>query len=185
MKNTIQKIGLMSLLLIGITNANSANVIVNGGIIKFTGEFVNAACSVSYETGNQTVILGQYRTDPLQGEKGLVTPKVPFYIKLVNCSTEIAGTARVSFLGNQDISNNQLLAIDGGGTNQAVATGVGIEITDHTGKILIPDGTIFSESQKLEDGNNILPFYARYKTTSNSVESGVANGAASLVMNYN
>lgn len=183
MKNSLNKIGLLSLLLLGTATAN-ANL-VNGGTVKFTGELINAACSVSSDTENQTVILGQYRTTPLQGEKDLVTTNVPFYIKLVDCDTEVAKTASVSFFGNQDTVNNTLLAIDGGGTNQNVASGVGIEIADATGKTLTPDGSVYSEPQTLLDGNNTLHFNARYKTTGTEVQPGAADGFATFVMNYN
>ncbi len=48
-------------------------------------------------------------------------------------------------------------------------TGVGVEITDHTGKVLPPDGSVFLQQKQLIDGSNTLNFVARYKSTLDTV----------------
>ncbi|MBJ2097904.1 fimbrial protein, partial [Serratia ureilytica] len=73
--------------------------------------------------------------------------------------------------------------ISGGASGSA--SGVGIEIGDHTGKVLTPNGSVFSTAQTLIDGVNVLNFTARYKATAASVTPGQADADATFTMQYN
>lgn len=162
--------------------AQAATTTVNGGTVHFVGELVNAACSVATESQDQTVQLGQYRTEILK-IAGDVSTKIPFNINLVNCDTKIAKTAKVSFHGPQDADNLQLLAVSATGGNQIQATKVGIEILDDTDKTLPPDNSSLSSAYTLIDNNNSLKFFARYKATGKST-AGQANADATFRMIY-
>lgn len=155
---------------------------VNGGTIHFTGELVNAACSVSTKSADQTVKLGQYRTADFTAV-GDTTALVPFEIVLNDCDPEVSATASVAFSGQTDATDATLLAI-ASADNGSTASGVGIEILDTTSKALSPNGASYSTAQKLIDGTNTLHFSARYKATSATTGAGQANADATFIMKY-
>lgn len=166
------------------TSIVQATTTVNGGTVNFTGEFVNAACAVSSDTANQTVDLGQYRTAKIT-DVAQYTANVPFQIKLVDCDTNVATTAKFAFNGPQDAVDATVLRVSSGSSaNATAATGVGIEINDTKGKVLVPDGSVFSAPATLIDGNNTVNFVARYKSTAKTATAGQANASANFVITY-
>lgn len=64
----------------------SVTTTVNGGVIHFKGEVVNAACAIDSESMNQTVELGQVRSSRL-AKAGDLSSAVGFNIKLNDCDT--------------------------------------------------------------------------------------------------
>lgn len=62
----------------------SVTTTVNGGVIHFKGEVVNAACAIDSESMNQTVELGQVRSSRL-AKAGDLSSAVGFNIKLNTC----------------------------------------------------------------------------------------------------
>lgn len=168
-----------------VSAANAAAVIVPGGTVHFKGTIVNAACAVSADSTNQTVQLGQYRTANFNAV-GDRSTAVPFTIKLEDCDPTVSTTASVAFSGNADSVDNTVLTVSniGGGASGA-ATGVGIEISDHLGKVLKPDGSVYSTPKNLIDGANVLDFTARYKSTVATVTPGQADADATFTMQYN
>lgn len=159
--------------------------IVTGGTIHFTGQIINAACAVSADSVDQTVKMGQFRTANFSAV-GSRSNAVPFTIKLEDCDTSISTTAATSFYGSLDANDPTVLTVSNiAGGSAGTASGVGIEIADHTGRVVKPDGTAFSTAQKLVDGSNVLSFTARYKSTKTSVTPGQADADATFKMQYN
>ncbi|EBO9655750.1 type-1 fimbrial protein subunit A [Salmonella enterica subsp. enterica serovar Berlin] len=162
----------------------AAAVTTPGGTVHFKGVIVNAACAVSADSVDQTVNLGQYRTANFKaiGDK---TGLVPFKIKLQDCDSSVAKTAAATFSGNADRKDNTVLSTSniGGGASGA-ASGVGIEIADRQGNVIVPNSGNFSTAQTLNDGNNELNFTARYKSTSDEVTPGQADADATFTMKY-
>ncbi|ENA6103646.1 fimbrial protein [Escherichia coli] len=140
----------------------SVTTTVNGGVIHFKGEVVNAACAIDSESMNQTVELGQVRSSRL-AKAGDLSSAVGFNIKLNDCDT------------------NDTLALQSSAAGSA--QNVGIEILDRTGEVLILDGATFSAKTDLIDGTNILPFQARYIALGQSV-AGTANADATFKVQY-
>lgn len=167
------------------TLASAATTTVMGGTVHFTGQIVNAACAVSAASTNQTVNMGQYRTAFFTGV-GVRSNAVPFTINLEDCDTSVSTTASTAFSGSADATDPTVLTTSNisGGAGGAAA-GVGIEIADSLGKVLTPNGTVFSTPQKLIDGANVLSFTARYKSTKASVTPGEADANATFTMQYN
>lgn len=161
--------------------AHADTTTVNGGTVHFTGDLVNAACTVSTESADQTVNLGEYRTAEFQAAGDTITP-VPFNIVLKDCDTSVAGTAAAAFYGQQDSTNPELLAVVSS-DNSPTATGVGIQINDNASNVLKPDGSTFSQAQTLIDGDNTLHFSAQYVGTA-AATAGQANADATFVMQY-
>lgn len=145
----------------------SVTTTVNGGVIHFKGEVVNAACAIDSESMNQTVELGQVRSSRL-AKAGDLSSAVGFNIKLNDCDTNVS-------------SNDDTLALQSSAAGSA--QNVGIQILDRTGEVLILDGATFSAKTDLIDGTNILPFQARYIALGQSV-AGTANADATFKVQY-
>lgn len=175
----------LGLTLLSAATFASAATTVQGGTVHFTGQIVNAACAVSADSMNQTVNMGQYRT-ALFTAVGTYSNEIPFTIKLEDCDTSVSTTAAVAFSGNSDSQDNTVLTVSniGGGASGA-ASGVGIEIKDHAGQVIKPDGSVFSTPHTLIDGHNVLNFKARYKSTNATVTPGAADADATFQMQYN
>lgn len=157
-------------------------VTVKGGEVKFTGELVNAACAVSTSSASQTVDLGQYRTARL-GAAGAKTAPVPFSIKLSDCDPTVQKTAAIAFQGTAAEGGTNLLGLSASSSNGTVAKNVGIQITDHTAKVLGITGATFSTPQALLDGENALQFNAYYLATGIAT-AGQANASATFTVKY-
>lgn len=171
-------------LLMSSVGVMAAPVLSNGGTVHFKGEIVNAACSVSADSTDQTVSLGQYRSAKFKavGDK---TGLVPFTIKLQDCDTTVSTNASVAFTGVTDSLDPAVLAVSniGGGASGA-AGGVGIEIADSQGKVLVPNSGSFSTPHQLKEGDNVLALTARYKSTLAAVTPGAADADATFTMQY-
>ncbi|OXK46873.1 fimbrial protein [Escherichia coli] len=166
----------------------SVTTTVNGGVIHFKGEVVNAACAIDSESMNQTVELGQVRSSRL-AKAGDLSSAVGFNIKLNDCDTNVSSNAAVAFLGTTVTSNDGTTVTSNDDTLalQSSAAGsaqnVGIQILDRTGEVLVLDGATFSAKTDLIDGTNILPFQARYIALGQSV-AGTANADATFKVQY-
>lgn len=108
----------------------SVTTTVNGGVIHFKGEVVNAACAIDSESMNQTVELGQVRSSHL-AKAGDLSSAVGFNIKLNDCDTNVSSNAAVAFLGTTVTSNDDTLALQSSAAGSA--QNVGIQILDRTG----------------------------------------------------
>ena len=84
--------------------ANADTSTVSGGTVNFTGQVVNAACSVSADSIDQTVTLSQVRTSKLTAAGMVANQKEDFSIKLEDCDTTVSQNAAVIFNGQQDSS---------------------------------------------------------------------------------
>lgn len=124
----------------------SVTTTVNGGVIHFKGEVVNAACAIDSESMNQTVELGQVRSSRL-AKAGDLSSAVGFNIKLNDCDTNVSSNAAVAFLGTTVTSNDDTLALQSSAAGSA--QNVGIQILDRTGEVLVLDGATFSAKTDL------------------------------------
>jgi type 1 fimbria pilin len=123
------------------------------GKVTFTGSIIDAPCSISPESIDQTVELGQISNVALK-DSGQSSPK-KFEIKLEDCSFGTPATknkVKLTFTGMESAASNGLLGITGN------AKGASIAITQGDGQV-IKLGTATKE-QLLQDGNNTLSFAA-------------------------
>lgn len=154
----------------------SVTTTVNGGVIHFKGEVVNAACAIDSESMNQTVELGQVRSSRL-AKAGDLSSAVGFNIKLNDCDTNVSSNAAVAFLGTTVTSNDDTLALQSSAAGSA--QNVGIQILDRTGEVLILDGATFSAKTDLIDATVLLLLlFACHSTVANAA---VALGATRVI----
>lgn len=163
----LNKIMMAAVLAFGVTSVAHAAVKDQGhGTVTFKGAIIDAPCSITPETVDQTVNLGQVSNVALK-DGGQSTPK-NFQIKLENCElTEKDpgknNTVSIKFTGASSADDANLLGITG------TAKGAGIAITDGSGK-LVELGKA-SSAQTLGNGNNTLNFsaYLQGSKASNAV----------------
>lgn len=153
----LNKIMLATVLALGATSMMAQADIKNQGrgTVTFKGAIIDAPCSITPETVDQTVNLGQVSNVALK-DGGKSTPK-NFQIKLENCELNSKDPGKnnavsITFSGAASSSDPKLLGITG------VAKGASIAITDGSGEV-IKLGTA-TNAHTLQNGNNTLSFAA-------------------------
>lgn len=142
------------------------------GNITFTGSIIDAPCSITPESSNQTVDLGQV-SNSLLAKAGTSTPR-NFTIDLEKCDTTTKKNVIITFGGSKDSENDKLLGITG------TAKGAGVALTDGSGtQITLGEP---SAARGLLAGNNKLNFSAYLQ--GNKVDGTVTPGEFTSVANF-
>lgn len=150
------------------------------GKVTFAGAVIDAPCSISPESVDQTVELGQISNLSLK-DGGHSTPKY-FNIRLENCALGTPATknkVQVTFSGMGSVAGNGLLGITGN------ASGASVAITDGAGTpIELGKPT---KEQVLQDGNNSLNFAAYMKGdgTAATITEGDFQAVTNFTLAYN
>ncbi|MDI3359181.1 fimbrial protein [Lelliottia sp. V89_10] len=158
-----------------------SNAFAAAGTVNFTGEILNDACIVDVASQNQTVDLGSYHKAEFV-RAGDSTSAKKFSIVLKNCPATVS-TARVRFDGTPEATDSSLLAIDS--TTIGAATGVAINLMSADKSQLPLHGDNNYRYALNTTADNILNFYAQYKSTVDNVTAGPANAATSFSVVYN
>ncbi|MGU3523333.1 fimbrial protein [Enterobacteriaceae bacterium C23F] len=175
------KKNLIAVALAATAALSCSHVFAAAGTVNFTGEILDAACTVDAGSKNQTVALGKYNKSEFAAA-GDVTAAKKFNIVLKDCP-ETVTSAYVLFDGKPDATNASLLAIDS--TVAGAATGVAINLmtADKTALPLHTDNGYHYTLSSTQA--NTLDFYAQYKSTAAAVTAGPANSVASFSVVYN
>lgn len=158
------------------------------GTINFTGEIVDAPCSISPNSQNMTVPLGKVSRTAFDGATagtavvGKKATPAKFKIDLLGCGATAKG-ATVTFSGTADLDDATNLRIaNAGQVGTGSASGVAIELGDSAGT-KIPLGSA-SGTYVLGLGDNSLNFQAAYVATKTAVTVGPANSVAQFTVAY-
>ena len=145
------------------------------GTVTFQGSIIDAPCSITPETSDQTVPMGQIATSELKD--GGRSNSRDFKIALENCTTDTLKTVTTTFSGATSAIADGSLAIEGKAQNAAII------ITNAGGK-QIKLGTA-SEAQALHDGDNDLNFAAYLQGDSaNDATPGAFKAIATFALDY-
>ncbi|MBC3378117.1 fimbrial protein [Serratia fonticola] len=145
----LNKIMLTAVMIFGISSVAQADQ--GSGKVTFTGSIIDAPCSISPNSSDQTVDLGQISKYELKNG-GKSNPR-NFIIDLENCDlSEGKNKVSLTFTSAGSTTETGLLGITGH------AKGASIAITDGAGSLL-KLGTK-SNPQLLQNGNNTLNFAA-------------------------
>ncbi len=167
----LNKFMLATVLALGATSmmAQAATQNQGRGTVTFKGAIIDAPCSITPETVDQTVNLGQVSNVALK-DGGKSTPK-NFQIKLENSELNPGdkdgkgknNAVSITFSGAASASDSKLLGITG------VAKGASIAISDGSGEVIELGKA--TKAQTLQDGNNTLSFaaYLQGSTASGAV----------------
>lgn len=151
------------------------------GTVNFSGEILDAACTVDVASQNQTVEMGKYSKSEFAAQ-GDVTSAKKFQIVLKACPDTVK-SAKLRFDGTPDATNTNLLAVDS--SVAGAATGVAINLLS-ADKAVLPLGGENSYSYALSaTQDTTLDFYAQYKATAEKVTAGPANAVANFSIVYN
>ncbi|EBH1887313.1 type 1 fimbrial protein [Salmonella enterica] len=149
------------------------------GTVTFIGSIIDAPCSITPESAEQTVDLGQISNIALK-DGGKSVPQ-DFTIELQQCDTETAKSVVTTFSGAASASNPDMLGISG------TASGASVAITDAGGNLikLGEDST----AQTLNDGTNNLRFAAYLQGDAavegeNGSESNIVPGDFTAVADF-
>ncbi|TFZ52679.1 type 1 fimbrial protein [Serratia proteamaculans] len=140
--------------MVGINAANAADA--GHGTVTFKGSIISAPCSITPDTVDQTVNLGQV-SDAALANYGTST-SVPFQISLENCTLTDTSAVTVTFTGQADATDATMLGLNGS------AQGAGIVIADQSNSVITLGQA--TAPQTLQDGNNTLAFNAYLKGNS-------------------
>lgn len=153
----LNKIMIAAVLAFGATSmmAQAAPKDQGHGTVTFKGAIIDAPCSITPDTVDQTVNLGQVSNVALK-DGGQSSPKT-FQIQLENCDLTTTAPGKnnavtITFTGAASVDDDKLLGMTG------TAKGAGIALTDGSNK-LIELGKA-SSAQTLGNGNNTLNFSA-------------------------
>lgn len=160
---------------------SASNVFASAGTVNFTGEILDAACTVDVASQNQTVALGSYNKSEF-ADTGDVTAAKKFTIVLKDCPSAVAD-AHVRFDGTPETTDSTLLAIDS--TVSGAATNVAINLMSADMVQLPLHGENGYNYVLSSTEDNDLDFYAQYKSTAAVVTPGPANSVANFSVIYN
>lgn len=156
----------------GVANAKDEG----HGTVTFTGSIIDAPCSITPESSDQTVDLGQVSNLALK-DGGRSIPQV-FSIKLEQCDTTTSKTVTTTFSGTASAANPDLLGL----TGSAKGASIGISTTTGTpiklGKA--------SPAQALLNGSNNLDFaaYLQGDGASATIVPGEFKSVANFALDY-
>ncbi|MEX1843614.1 type 1 fimbrial protein [Enterobacter cloacae] len=163
-------------LMIGSAVANAQVKDQGHGTVTFTGSIIDSPCSISPDTVDQTISLGEVSNKTL--ENGGRSAAHPFNIKLEGCDTTTANTVSTTFTGAESSTQAGHLGITGS------AKGAAIVLTDGSGAdITLGQPTA---AQKIQDGSNTLLFsaYMEGDSGSSTITPGDFQGVADFTLAY-
>lgn len=169
-----KKLMAVSLISLGVVSSACVAAEHGHGNVSMVGSIISTPCTISPESVEQTVDLGQVLGAVLEQE-GKSIPR-NFDIKLENCDVGTGQSITVTFNGVASTQNDNLLAISG------TASGAGIAIT-HDGDTVKPGGT--TKAIPLVNGNNMLHFttYIQGESGKNIIP-GDFTAVANFSLNY-
>ena len=158
------------------------------GQVNFIGEVINAPCSISPESIDQTVDLGQISNTALKA--GGTSPAQTFTIQLEDCEfvdSSIGNGIQLTFTGS-NATFGDLLGVTGfGNSPEANRQNVGIQINDAK-NAQIKLGTPLNLSNTLQNGDNTLLFSSFLKgnptSTIDTIPLGNFWGVTNFTIEY-
>lgn len=169
------------------TTADSSSVATKGqghGTVNFKGEIIEAPCSITADTAEQTVDLGQVSSSALKAG-GKSTPK-NFSIKLEDC--DVTGlknkTVTATFTGKNASfdTTSTLLALSG------TASGAGIAITDNNNSAVTlgSASTAYTFTDASTEGELLFSAYLQgvADNSTNPIVAGEFTSVANFTLAY-
>lgn len=170
MKKVVLAVAMSSAMLAGGVNAAD----MGHGTIKFTGSIIDAPCSISSESSEQTIYLGEVSNVTLKN-KGRSESK-PFFINLEQCDVNDMSSVTATFTGASSSGNPDMLGITG------TAKGASIAITDGSGSLIALGKS--SASQTIQEGPSTLAFAAYIQGDGASITAGNFTSTVDFTLAY-
>ncbi len=183
----MQKTVFVKFATLAVAGVLSQGAFAADGTINFTGEIVDAPCSISPNSQNLIVPLGKVSRTAFDGATagtavvGKKATPAKFSIDLLGCGSTAKG-ATVTFTGVSDALVTTALRVGAGEVDGGFASGVAIELGDSSGQKI--DLGSPSGNYTLAVGDNSLKFQAAYVATKTAVTVGPANSVAQFTVAY-
>lgn len=163
----------------GAYAGNNTHTIIDGGMVHLRDGLVEAGCTLSTNSENDVIDMGEFRTNQFKGT-GSYSGNIPFKLIITNCSTAVSSKVGLSVFGYINEQEPQIIKLE---DSDETAKGVGIAILDSDGDIIIPDN-MPSKWINFHEGENTLHFNARYRATDMQVTGGKANASVWFHLTY-
>lgn len=178
-KKLIATVFATSMMTLGVASVQAADTVAPGGTVHFTGQVVNAGCSVASDSLDFTVALDQVQSTRLATAGGVAGQPKSFEIHLVDCDATIVKTAAVTFTGQTDSTVPAALANTAGA---GAAKHVALQLYGPDSKKV--DMGVKSGTIAILDGANTIPMSVDYIATDAPGEAGSVEATATFHMNY-
>lgn len=146
------------------------------GTVHFKGEIIDAPCSISPDSADQTVDLGQVSSATLK-DGGVSTP-VPFSIKLQNCDISNYHTVTATWSGTEDTNQAGVWGITG------TASGAGIVLRDASEKEIKLGAETASTTLTASNSTIAMSAFLKGDGSKVTVTPGAFTGAADFILAY-
>ncbi|MEQ5622029.1 fimbrial protein [Providencia rettgeri] len=175
----------------GMISSSALAVDQGHGKVTFKGEIIDAPCSISADSVDQTVELGQI-SNSILANGGASSPK-QFTIELEDCvfpnnaGVKYNDKVKITFSGASAKFNPKLLGVTGLISNDDSVGNVGIQITDTQG-MPIDMGVSTSQDHQLQEGSNTLQYSAFMRGANVAVDEiplGKFEGITNFTLAYN
>ena len=178
----LNKIMIAAVLAFGSTSM-LAQAAQGSGTVTFTGEIIDAPCSIAPGDIDQTVALGQVSNLSLKDGRESEM-KQPFKIKLQDCTASTAQLVQATFTGEAGGAagtDNKMIALG----SESTAKGASIVITDtNNGNAVVELGTpTAGKTINVGDTDAELNFQAFLKGNGGALDT-INPGAFSSVVNF-
>ncbi|EJD6412096.1 type 1 fimbrial protein [Providencia rettgeri] len=176
----MKKLFLLALVSSAMSTSVFAAKDMGHGKVNFKGSIIDAPCSISPDSIDQTVELGQISNMALV-DGGKSSPR-SFDIALENCDvTGLKEGVKLTFSGAAASFDNtkQTLGIVGTGA------GAGVQITNGSGNVITLGKAV--PFQQIQDGNNTLRFSAYLKGNGGDIKTitaGEFSSVADFTLSY-
>jgi type 1 fimbria pilin len=160
-------------------NVFARNVRINivGGEVHMNGKIIEGACSVSTESQDMHIDMGQYNTHSFERVGALSTTSMPFTLRLEGCKPEVSQGVGVVFSGMTDPKEPDVFLVSTvkgvpvGISGNTGFSGLGLLISDEAGNLMVPDTPPAWFQQK--NGSEVeLHYLARYRASSRNIYPG-------------
>jgi type 1 fimbria pilin len=172
--------GLGMSLVSGFANAAASSTTAVGnsghGTVHFKGEIIDAPCSISPDSVDQTVDLGQVSNSALKG--GGQSSPVAFNIKLQNCDISTYKTVTATWSGTENTEQPGTWGITG------TASGAGIVLRDASEKQVVLGQETAPTTLTANDTTIAMSAYLKGNGASATIVPGAFTSAADFVLAY-
>jgi type 1 fimbria pilin len=146
------------------------------GTVTFTGSIIDAPCSITPDSADQTVNLGQVSNLALKdGGKSVAQA---FSIKLVQCDITTSKTVTTTFSGTASTANPDLLGLVGS------AKGASIAITTDTGELIKLGSASPAHTLLVNDNDLAFEAYLQGDGASATIVPGEFKSVANFTLDY-
>ncbi len=166
---------------LGAIAGNKNHVTVPGGIVHLRGMIENNACTIDFSSKNKEVDMGTVPSSKFSN-LGEWSEPVPFTLKLTDCNTALHHEVKVMFSGVTE-GKDPLVFSAGNIEEGNSAEGIGIGLFTENGNLIVPNSKPQFEFS-IKDGVVMLPFVAKYRSTSRTVSPGNASADVNFSLFY-